>query len=81
MTQGSWGLSQLKLGIFQQFLGSLHVEGGGAGWSRGPFFYPNGLQVLGSCYFFWSFMSFQVLGHHGVFFMMIYIKGGPAGYL
>ena len=29
MTQGSWGLSQLKLGIFQQFLGSLHVEWGG----------------------------------------------------
>ena len=28
MTQGSWGLSQLKLGIFQQFLASLHVEGG-----------------------------------------------------
>ena len=29
MTQGSWGLSQLKLGIFQQFLGPLHVEWGG----------------------------------------------------
>ena len=39
MTQGSWGLSQLKLGIFQQFLGSLHVEWGAAvGWSRGPSF-------------------------------------------
>ena len=72
MTQGSWGLSQLKLGIFQQFLHALHVErGGAAGWSRGLFFYPNGLQVLGSCYFFWSFISFQALGHHGVFFMMI----------
>ena len=29
MTQGSWGLSQLKLGIFQQFLHALHVEQGG----------------------------------------------------
>ena len=29
MTQGSWGLSQLKLGIFQQFLHALHVERGG----------------------------------------------------
>lgn len=28
MTQGSWGLSQLELGVFQQFLGSLHVEWG-----------------------------------------------------
>ena len=50
MTQGSWGLSQLKLGIFQQFLGSLHVEwgGGAVGWSRGLFFYPKapGLGLL-----------------------------------
>ena len=40
MTQGSWGLSQLQLGIFQQFLGSLHEEwgGGAVGWIRGPSF-------------------------------------------